>query len=381
MSSTVPPARRGPDSLLLHLLQAATSLAATSEAETRATKMAAMLRGIQKYQRSLLPPITRPHTVVWQRGAARLLRLTTGSSQAKQTTRARRLERRRPVLLIPSLINGWEILDILPTETSFARDLLARGHDVYVIDWGDLRDDPEIATMSALLRTRLQPMVELLAGLSGQKIDLIGYCMGGLLMAGAYPFVQSWVDRLVFMATPWDFHAGEPHLTRLVRMLGPYLLMTVSTNAFLPNSRIQSLFALVDQDMAIAKYGRFATLPDDDPQARLFVGVEDWLQSGRDLPSDIARTCLQHWYLENRIAQGQWQVDGVAITAKLLSPSRSLVIAPRHDQLVEVQTAAALAETLGRHATLMTPNCGHIGLMTSPRAKGTVWAPLADWLN
>ena len=42
---------------------------------------------------------------------------------------------RTPVLLVPSLINRHYVLDLQPGK-SFVEFLVARGHDVYIIDWG-----------------------------------------------------------------------------------------------------------------------------------------------------------------------------------------------------------------------------------------------------
>ena len=47
---------------------------------------------------------------------------------------------RTPILLVPSLINRHYVLDLMPNK-SFAQWLVARGHDVYVIDWGTPGDE------------------------------------------------------------------------------------------------------------------------------------------------------------------------------------------------------------------------------------------------
>lgn len=366
--------RAGPDSLLLHLLQATGQIAALGTDAERQEKMARMLRGIQKYQSTPIPPVERNHASVWQRGSMRLLHIAPTENPGRKTKGA------RSIILVPSLINGWEILDLLPDQ-SFARHLAAQGNDVYIIDWGDLRDDPEIQSMDDLLLQRLLPAIELAAGLAGCPVALAGYCMGGLLVAGVLPHAAQFVDRALYLAMPWDFHAGTPHLTNLVRGWAPHMLPVLQTAAFLPNSQIQSLFAMVDPEMAINKFTRFADMDDDNPSAVTFVAVEDWLRTGRDLPQHIARTCMQEWYLENRPCHGQWHVGGAAVSPDTLKHTRSLVVAPRRDKLVETQTARAFYEQLGKTATYMEPDCGHIGMMASPRAVTDVWAPINKWLQ
>ena len=355
------------------MLQSAASLAAYENPEIMQQKMADMLRGIQKYQNTKIPPISRPHTVIWQQGSVRLLRLSMIEAARDGAGPG------RPLLLIPSLINGWEILDLLP-DYSFARFLAQAGFDVYVCDWGDLRDDPEIKSIENLLRERLEPIVHLLSRLTSQPVMMAGYCMGGLLMAGVLPRVMDEVAGCAYLATPWDFHVHHPHLTKLVEKWAPQMAPFLMTSDFLPNMQIQSLFAMVDPEMAIRKFSNFCSLASGSPQEISFVATEDWLRSGRDLPRDMAVECIRDWYLSNLPGQGAWKVGEDAITPKILSGRKSIVVAPRRDKVVETASAAALYQKLGKNCSYLEPDIGHIGMMVSPRARAEVWEPLRDWL-
>jgi polyhydroxyalkanoate synthase subunit PhaC len=362
------PKRQGPDALLLHLLQAGGSVAAQFSSPGAQQKYGQMLDGIRKYQHSSIPRIVRRHTVVWAQGPVRVLRVGGAAKTAKQP----------PIVLIPSLINGIDILDLMPGH-SFARYVQQSGFDVYLIDWGQIYLEPGIRSLEDLLHRYLVPALEYIAGKTGQKLILAGYCMGGLLMAGTYPRVRKIVRGQIYLATPWDFHAGSPRLTTLVQQAVPHMLPMLAATPTLPNFHIQSLFALVDPSMAINKYSRFAAMVKNDPAAKIFVAVEDWLQTGRDLPRDIARVCLEDWYLNNATARGVWRVGRDRITPALLKTVPSLVVAPKRDQLVENQTAQALVKQLGRTATYHEPDCGHIGMMASPRAARDVWGAIVSW--
>jgi len=67
---------------------------------------------------------TTPHTVVWTENKWRLLRFSPPTPRFKT-----------PVLLVPSLINRWYVLDLGPSR-SLIEWLVAQGHDVFCIDWG-----------------------------------------------------------------------------------------------------------------------------------------------------------------------------------------------------------------------------------------------------
>lgn len=362
--------RPGPDALLLHLLQSLARAGVSGNAAQAQQKMHDLLAGIKKYQTCNMPPVVRDHAVIWQQGPVRLLHL---KSVAKG-------KRQPPIILIPSLVNGWEILDLLP-DLSFARYLQQSGFDVHIIDWGDLRKDPHLKTVAHILNRYLGPLVRMIAGTSGEPVTTIGYCMGGLLMAGAMPEMMASVRAQIYLATPWDFHAGNPVLTQMIKGGAPSVTAMLATTDYLPNTQIQMLFAQVDPDMAINKFSRFLKLDMKDKAAEIFVAVEDWLRTGRDLPCDMAMACIHDWYLENQTGQGKWEIEGTAIDAKLLARKPALVVAPSQDRLVETQTAQALARALGRTATLHTPEIGHIGMMSSPRARDMVWAPLVEWIK
>lgn len=330
-------------------------------------KIAAMIAGIQKYQACGVPPVTRRMGVVWSAGSARLLRVP-----------GRRRPGARPVVLIPSLINGWEIFDILP-HRSFARFLVGAGFDVYILDWGDVAADPDIDMLDDLLRDRLAAAVALVAEQSGQAVIMCGYCMGGVLMAGALPFLAEHLARAIYLATPWDFHAGDPYLTHLVQGWVPSVSLLLNTTRVLPNAQVQTLFAMIDPDMAAQKFARFGALRADDPEYATFIAVEDWLRSGRDLPGRMAHACLTDWYVRNKTGEGAWRVAGTRITPRVLRSVPSVVVVPQRDRLVEPQTAQALYDAIGpEHAVCLTPDMGHIGMMSSARAEKLVWERVVE---
>src|SRR5699024_7712099 len=88
---------------------------------------------------------------------------------------------RRPLILVPALgIHCWTF-DLMPNR-SMVRYLMARGHDVYVIDWGR----PSLANRNLDLNTYVnQWLPEAVEAVrkhaATDRVNLLGYCMGGLL--------------------------------------------------------------------------------------------------------------------------------------------------------------------------------------------------------
>lgn len=330
--------------------------------------LAAMISGIRKYQEYPYrqPPASLP--AIWAEGATRLLACPAAAGASP----------RGALLLVPSLINRFPILDLMP-EKSFARWLAGRGCDVYILDWGaPAADDPDCDAADIVAR-RLGRAVDIVRERqAGQPVDALGYCMGGTLLAGCAALRPHDFGRLVFLASPWDFHAGDRALCDRIRAGTPAALQMIEAAGVLPVDWIQSVFAAVNADRVIDKFSDFSRLDPDSPQARLFVAVEDWLNDGVDLPGPMARACLLDWYGENRPARGGWSLDGQAVRPETIA-GPCLVVASARDRLVPAESALALARRL-RDAAVLHPETGHIGMMTGRNAETAVWRPVLDWL-
>jgi polyhydroxyalkanoate synthase len=122
--------------------------------------------------------------------------------------------RKRPLLIIPPWINKFYILDLKP-KNSFIRWAVAQGHTVFVVSWvnpgealaeksfEDYMDDGPFAALGA---------IEAATGES--QVNVIGYCIGGTLLATTLAYMAKKGDRrfasATFFTTMVDFaEAGE----------------------------------------------------------------------------------------------------------------------------------------------------------------------------
>lgn len=348
-------ARRGPRPLPVFL-----SLAGMMVANPNQQKD--MITGLKLY---LSHPFRRDdpeRLTIWQNGEVTLRHIPS--------------EGKCHLLLIPSMINRSVILDLLP-ERSFARWLSAQGIDVYILDWGNPVDDSSQQNIDDVLLLKLLPCLSFLNQKVG-NFQALGYCMGGTLLAGAAHFKPPGLEKVVYLASPWDFHIGDARLKNQITMGTASALQMTENQKPLPSNWIQSVFAAVNAEKNIHKFINFSRMPQDSDQARLFVALEDWLNDGVDLPAPIARTCIVEWYGENKPCHKRWIVGG-----EVVDPARAdipaLIVVSSTDLLVPQLGSLALAEVLPQVNTLQT-DCGHIGMMTSQRAEKNVWQPVKDWI-
>lgn len=354
--------RTGPTPLALHL-----SLAATA-AGGDAALLAAYMAGIRKYQNSAHRRTLPDLPVVWQAGEVTLRQAGGGAGS----------DRLPPLLVIPSLINRPTILDI-EEGYSFVRWMAARGRNVLLLDWGEPKNDPALRHVDPLVGERLIPAMAQAALIGRGRFHAMGYCMGGTLLAAATAIPAGPApEKSVFLATPWDFDAGDRVLQAQVLSFAASGQSLMALHGVLPASWVQTVFACVDPARLLQKYVRFSHMAEDDPAARLFVAVEDWLNDAVDLPQGIAQMCIQDWYVANAPAAETWRVGGRPVMLRDVT-SRALVLCANNDTLVPPESSRALSRMLP-HATYKTVDAGHIGLLAGREAADQVWQTIERFL-
>ena len=125
-----------------------------------------------------------------------------------------------PVLLVPSLINRWEVLD-LTAEKSLLRAMAAAGLRPYLVDWGTPNDEERRFDSEAYV-ARLERALAFLAKRARRAPAVLGYCMGGTLTVALAARQPRRVAGLALLAAPWDFHADRTGHAFLVSA-GPLL--------------------------------------------------------------------------------------------------------------------------------------------------------------
>jgi polyhydroxyalkanoate synthase len=337
------------------------SAALDRELSRRADGFAA---GLAAYHRHPFRRAAIRAPVVWRQGAVRLLDYGRGGGPA--------------VLVIPSLINRYYVLDLLP-ERSFLRHLAEQGLRPLVVDWREPGAVERDFTLSDYIAGPLDAAAAKARALAGAPIAVLGYCMGGLLALALALCRPADTACLALLATPWDFHAERPAQAQLLGELAQWLPVFFGAAEPLPVAVIQMLFLALDPFLAERKFIRFGTLDPEGTAARGFVALEDWINDGVPLAHQVALECAGSWYRDNAPMRGTWQVDGRPVRpGDVAAPS--LVVLPRRDRIVPPRSAAPLATAIPG-ASALRPPFGHIGMMASAEAPEAVWQPIADWLR
>lgn len=330
------------------------------------------LNGVEAYRNH---PFARPEpaaTVVWESDGARLFDY--GARQAADGVGAG-----RPVLLIPSLINGSSILDLLPGR-SYIEALAEAGFRPLLLDWGHPANDALDYDLGDVLAFRLEPAFDAARDRADvDRLPVIGYCMGGTLALALATRRRREVSGLALLATPWDFHASRAAHARAAASAMAFMMPAVEAVRAVPVDLLQAFFAANDPLLALRKFAAFGRLDQDSDAARHFVALEDWLNDGVPLPHRIARECFADWYGENVTARGEWRVGGQPVRPDAIEVP-SLVLIPDRDKIVPPASAERLARALPG-AERRVVRAGHIGMVAGSRARRHTYLPTIDWLS
>lgn len=273
------------------------------------------------------------------------------------------------VLVIPSLVNRYDILD-LAEDHSLLRFMAMNGLRPLLVDWDAPAEDERDFAVADYVTRRLVPILDFIGG----NVHILGYCMGGLLATALATLRRELVGSLALLATPWDFSETENGFLRLADRLEPFIAAAGLLNVDI----LQSLFASFQWQKTADKFTKFAAMDQAGFAARKFVLTEDWLGDGVPMTAGVARECFRNWYGLNEPGRLQWRVSGTLVDPRALTMP-AYVVVPDHDRIVTPESALPLADLLP-NSTLRTPALGHIGLLASRSAPDIVWKPLVEWL-
>lgn len=328
--------------------------------------MEKVVAGIRSYQLHNFKRRESSKKTVWQDGEVRLIHYA-----PKKKPKAR-------ILVIPSMINGSEILDLLPGR-SLLEWLSKEGTEIFLLDWGDLTKDKELKSLDFALGKKMKKLLKWLAPQSDLPLTGLGYCMGGLLLAATDQLYPKAFSNLCFIATPWDFKKDTKgnFSESLTNWAKTGLPQTMHLD-YMPAQALQMIFAGVDASLIARKFSAFADMDQKSKEAELFVAVEDWVNGGSDLPTAIVQHTVQGWYMENKPVKGEWVIDDKTIDAKNIAKP-SFVVVPGRDKIVPPDSARPLGKKI-KGAEVIEPDCGHISMMIGSKAEKDVWIPLCNWI-
>jgi polyhydroxyalkanoate synthase len=282
-----------------------------------------------------------------------------------------------PLLLIPSLINRWYIMDLRPG-ASLVEALTNAGIDTWCLDWGVPHDEERYVSWDEL-QARIARAARRVRRITGAKrIGVLGYCMGGTLASIHAALHPETIGALVNLAGPIDFSRGG----RLAQMVDPdwFDAGAIADAGNVSASQMQSGFAAMRPTLDLVKMvSQFENVGDDETRLA-FAALEEWSSDNIAFPAEAYRRYIGDLYQSNQLIKGEHRIAGEpadlsAITAPVLT-----IVASR-DHICPPDAATALNEGCSSAVRdVLTVPGGHVGAVVGRRAATEMYPATTAWL-
>ena len=311
------------------------------------------------------------YDVIFQEGSLKLVRFRNEDA----------IRVAEPILICFSLVNRPYILD-LQSDRSVVRQLLKRGFDVFLVDWGIPSVSDQSLRLYDYVCQRMKNLVELTClHADSRQVSLLGYCMGGTMSAMFAALYPDRVRNLILLAAPIDFDSDESLLNLWARE--EYFDVDGLVDAFgnCPGFLLQSCFQQMKPvHNYVKKYLDLSDRATDHAFLDNFFAMERWANDNIPVAGETFREFVKMLYQQNRLAKGQMQLNHVPVDlTKITCPT--LMLTAELDHLVPPNSTLAIQELISSsEIESMSIKTGHIGLAVSSKAHGQLWPAATDWI-
>ncbi len=288
---------------------------------------------------------------------------------------------RIPLIIVMATTNKGFLFDLAPGQ-SMVEYLIARGFDVYMIDW-----DAPVATERNLgiadyTHDFLPTCIENVIAESGEPdVNIIGYCMGGVLSL-IYAAAQrnGPLKNLVCLTTPVNWHemglfrhwANEKYLDvdKLVDTLG-----------IIPADFIANSFEMLRPASKTAGRLRLWEQMWNDDFVKSYRAFERWGNETLPLAGEYYRETTKELLWGNKLFTGTLKVNGDLIDLKNITIPIMSAMA-EHDHIANYNATKPLLDLVGstdKHELVLKG--GHVSLIAGPNAVKRMWPNVDNWLG
>lgn len=305
---------------------------------------------------------TTPGQVIFENDLMQLIQYDPATEKAFKT----------PLLILPPWINKYYILDLRP-DNSFIRWAVEQGHTVFVISW--VNPDRKLAakTFSSYMEEGLFAALDAIQLATGEKkANVIGYCIGGTLLATALAYsaasgkMKDRIASATFLTTLIDFEeAGDLGIFVDEEQL-KIIDEKMESKGYLEGEELRNTFSLLRANDLIWSFviNNYMLGKEPFPFDLLF-----WNDDSTNMPAAMHSFYLRNMYRDNLLCKpGGIVIDGIPLDVRKIK-TPSYFLSTKEDHIAPWVSTYEGMHLLGGDKTFVLSASGHVAGVVNPPAS------------
>ncbi|HTL25921.1 MAG TPA: class I poly(R)-hydroxyalkanoic acid synthase [Burkholderiales bacterium] len=277
----------------------------------------------------------------------------------------------QPLVMVPPCINKYYILDLQP-ENSFVRYAVSEGHTVFMVSWRNVGEEQGGYGWDDYLRLGIFEPLQVARAITGaDRVNALGFCVGGTLLAAALAVLAERGDAKVASATYLTTMLDFAESGQIGVFIDPQSVAAreaaIGNGGILPGTDLAFVFSALRANDLVWPYVVNNYLMGESPAA---FDLLYWNADSTNLPGPMYCTYVRNTYLENRLRMpGALTNCDVAVDlGKVAQPA--FILATREDHIVPWRSAYRSLGLLGGQKKFVLGASGHVAGVVNPAAKG-----------
>jgi polyhydroxyalkanoate synthase subunit PhaC len=302
---------------------------------------------------------TTPGKVIFQNDIMQLLQFAPSTEKVLK----------RPVLIVPPWINKYYVLDLAP-EKSFIKWCVDQGITVFCVSW--VNPDERLAqkTFEDYIREGPLAALDAIKQATGEdKVNAVGYCVGGTMLAVALAKMAVDGDERIASATLFaaqvDFtYAGDLKVF-IDEAQVEAIEQRMAERGYLEGGSMVAVFNLLRSNDLIWPYviNNYLRGKAPFPFDLLY-----WNSDATRLPAANHSFYMRNCYLDNTITKGKMVIGNTPIDLKTVKvPIYNL--ATREDHIAPAKSVLLGCKYFGGRVRYVLSGSGHIAGVVNPPTK------------